>query len=372
MWPTARKRKGFFHILEVIIVAMLIFVILTQLYSVPKANQPWDAAKVSIMSEDLLYSLEAKGVDWFDKTEVNRTLYDVLPKTMGYSVSVSQDVRPVMRIGVVCGAADFGTISAILSDFQLNGIQRDFVLTRIEPGTLDLSNTSAHYQNDAIMFVGAQAFLPAQIDYLERYLAAGNGVLELSGLTEADVSGSRWYGEVMNLEWVSDSLYFQSAAARAYFPYMDPDERRYPVQKIFLGVPPSVSPFASFGAFGGETLYPADMASEKIVAIQDSYYVGGFEHEGMEVPLSTIDWGVNGSGRVAWMSNASISGSTADVNSTKKLLKSLAIWTASGKKYPIIEGSVSTGATATMRKIYMRPGGMYEPVRIDLTVGYHY
>ncbi len=36
----ARMRKGFFRILEVVIVAMLVFVTLTQLYSVPKANQP--------------------------------------------------------------------------------------------------------------------------------------------------------------------------------------------------------------------------------------------------------------------------------------------------------------------------------------------
>ncbi|MFH0956254.1 MAG: hypothetical protein V1813_00165 [Candidatus Aenigmatarchaeota archaeon] len=76
-----RMRKGFFRILEVVIVAMLVFVTLTQLYSVPKANQPWDMTKLSVMSQDLLYSLDAKNVDWFEPVEVNSTLYDILPKT---------------------------------------------------------------------------------------------------------------------------------------------------------------------------------------------------------------------------------------------------------------------------------------------------
>jgi hypothetical protein len=85
-----------------------------------------------------------------------------------------------------------------------------------------------------------------------------------------------------------------------------------------------------------------------------------------------IDWGVNGSGRVAWMSRAAITGS-ADNQKNGKLLKSLIVWAASGKSYPIIEGSVSTGATASMRKVYQAAAsGMYEPVRIDLTIGYHF
>jgi hypothetical protein len=363
-----RMRKGFFRILEVVIVAMLVFVTLTQLYSVPKANQPWDVTKLSVMSQDLIYSLDVKGVDWFDKAEVNRTLYDILPKTMGYAVSVRQDVRPAMRIGCVCSAADYADVGAILADFTLNGIPRDFILTRIAPGTLDFSEASSDY--DAILLCESQSFTDAQVSDAEAYLAEGGGIVELSDLTQPQVDGSRWYGDVMNIQWVSDSVNVPSS--RAFFPYMDPNERRYPVQKIFDAVPPALPSFENFDNFGSETIYPKDNAAEKIVVIQDSYYQGG-SLDGNEVPLSVLDWGVNGSGRVAWMSNTSISGSTDDEESAKKILKALVIWAASGKEYTIVGGTVSTGATASMRKVYGGSGaGMYEPVRIYLTIGYHF
>ncbi|MFH0956253.1 MAG: hypothetical protein V1813_00160 [Candidatus Aenigmatarchaeota archaeon] len=290
---------------------------------------------------------------------------------MGYSVSVRQDVRPEMRIGCVCSVAAYADVGTILADFTLNGIPRNFILARIPPGTLDFSEASSDY--DAILLCESQVLTEDQIKDAEGYLSDGGGIVELSDLTEAQISGSRWYGEVMNLQWVYDSSYVPSGSGKAHFPYMDPDERRYPVQKIFFAVPPSIS-FTDFGSFGSETVYPKDGAAEKIVVIQDSYYTGeGSAHNGMEVPLATLDWGVNGSGRVAWMSNTSISGSTDDEESAKKLLKSLVTWAASGKEYPIVEGTVSTGATASMRKVYGGSGaGMYEPVRIYLTIGYHF
>jgi hypothetical protein len=369
------KRKGFFHILEVVIVAMMIFVVLTQLYSVPKANQPWDAAKLNVMSEDLLYSLDAKGVNWFSQTEVNRTLYNTLPGTMGYAVSTTQDVRPSMKIGLVCTGTDLTEINSMLQNFPLNGIQRRFTVTPIAPGNLDLSPGGAHSGNDAIVFCNSPGLNDAQISNAERYLSGGGGIVEFSDLSAAVVQDSRWYDEVINLQW-TDSVN-PAPSARARFPYMDPDERRYPVQKIFFGIPtipatpPATFTFANFGD-AAETVYPADNAAEKIVVIQESYYIGGSFHDGKEVPLSTIDWGVNGSGRVAWMSRAVITGS-ADQQNNGKLLKSLIVWAASGKSYPIVEGTVSTGATSSMRKVYQTASnGMYEPVRIDLTIGYHF
>jgi hypothetical protein len=366
----AVMRKGFFRIVEVVIVSVLVFITLAQLYAVPKANQPWATTKLSVMSQDLLYSLDAKGVDWFDQVEVNRTLYEILPKTMGYAVSVKQDVRPQMRIGCVCSPANCALLTPILADFTLNNIFRNFTLICIAPGTLDLG-TSAHNQTDAILICGNQALTPAQITSAERYLSNGKGIVEISDLTEPMVSGSRWYGEVMNMKW-SDATNFPSG--RAVFPYMDTDERRYPVKKIFYGIPPALPSFGNFSNFVNlNNVYPADDASEKIVVAQlNSYYVGG-SIDGAPVPLSMLDWGVNGSGRVAWMSNTSISGGTDDENSAKKLLKSLVIWAASGREYDIVSGTVSTSATASMRKVYGGSGGnMYEAVRIYLTVGYHF
>jgi hypothetical protein len=368
----AVMRKGFFRIIEVVIVAVLVFITLTQLYAVPKANQPWATTKLSVMSQDLLYSMDAKGVNWFDPVEVNRTLSDILPKTVGYAVSVEQDVRPQMKIGAVCSPANCALLTPIFADFTLNTIFRNFTLICIPPGVFDLT-LGAQNQTDAILICGSQSLTQAQITSAERYLSDGKGIVEISDLKDTDVVGSRWYNEVMNLRWVSDSLNL-APSGRTFFPYMDPDERRYPVKKIFYGIPPSLPSFGNFSNFGSatETVYPADDASEKIVVSQDTYYVGG-SIAGAPVPLSMLDWGVNGSGRVAWMSNTSISGATDDENSAKKLLKSLVIWAASGRKYDVVEGAASTSATASMRKAYGGSGGsMYEAVRVYLTIGYNF
>ena len=64
------------------------------------------------------------------------------------------------------------------------------------------------------------------------------------------------------------------------------------------------------------------------------------------------------------MSNATLSGENA------QLLKSLILWAVSGKEFKVIEGTMVESAKASMRKIYS--DDMYEPVRIELTIGYHF
>ena len=69
-------KKGFLHMAEVIIVSVLVFTILSQFYNIPKSNIEWSNTKLGVTAHDLIYVMEEKGVDWFDFTEVNHTLYN--------------------------------------------------------------------------------------------------------------------------------------------------------------------------------------------------------------------------------------------------------------------------------------------------------
>ncbi|MCK4714610.1 MAG: hypothetical protein KAT35_03475, partial [Candidatus Aenigmarchaeota archaeon] len=122
----------------------------------------------------------------------------------------------------------------------------------------------------------------------------------------------------------------------------------------------STSGFTGFNDFGDESVYPADESESRIIAELDDTYAGTEKH----VPLAVINWAVNGKGRSAWMSNATLSDENA------QLLKSLILWAASGKEFKVIEGTMVESAKASIRKVY--GSDMYEPVKIELTIGYHF
>jgi len=119
----------------------------------------------------------------------------------------------------------------------------------------------------------------------------------------------------------------------------------------------------NFENFARGNLYPADNSSGKIVVEQESRYIDG-PYQGLGVPLSVINWGVEGSGRSAWMSSAPLT------PENKQLLKSLVVWAAGEKDYEAIQSNLKDSVKATLQKALN--GDMYEPMSIDLTLGFYY
>ncbi len=359
--------KGFLHIVEVIIVAMLVFVILSQFYSIPKADPSWGTPKLTVMSQDLLYTLDASGVDWSDAAEVNHTLYYLVPRTMSYSLSLNYPIRPRMRIGCVCDDVNYSILeSGVLSDFTVNGIQRRMVHEQIEPYAFTLNE--AQMGNDVILICGNVNVNGVLENRMGEYLSRGNGIVHFANLT-SDVVESSWHSLLFNLEWVYDSESVPPPSGEAYFPYAESSEKRYMIEKIFTSMPPAPAGFNGFNNFVSESVYPAEGNPSRILVRQGLNYIGG-SYEGRYVPLSVINWGVNGTGRTAWMSWAGISKDTQAENENKQLLKSLIVWAASGKDYPIITNRMNQGAKASMRKVFNED--MYETVKVELSVGYHF
>lgn len=360
-------KKGFLHIAEVIIVAILVFVIISQFYNIPKPSNEWSRTKLTVITQDLIASMEEIGVDWFDPTEVNDTLYNALPRSMGYTVKLQSYVRPVTNVLCACSSTNYTFLrNNVIYNYTFNGIRREYNFQRTDPGSLDLSPGGAHAQSDVVLLWG----IPPSIDVqdLKDYLAGGRGIVLFSDLTEDDLTTDNlWIRDQLNVKW----SYSTRPSGTGEFQYFNPTETGFTVKSIFENDPTYFSP-DSFRDFGSSTerVYPNDDVQKKALVVLDNTYTNGV-YKDLPVPLSIIDWAVEGNGRSAWMSGADISMGGPPTNKARRqLLKTLISWTAAGRDYTLADTILAQNSKASIRKSYGTD--TYEPVRIELTVGYFF
>lgn len=118
-----------------------------------------------------------------------------------------------------------------------------------------------------------------------------------------------------------------------------------------------------FSNFASENVSLGSKSASAVIVEQETRYTGG-SHDGESVPLAVVNWGVRGSGRTAWVSSAPLE------PDNKHLLKSLVMWASSGNEYGVSGGEIKEGVRSVLYTVLNRD--MYEPVRVDLTVGYHF
>lgn len=250
--------KGFLHISEIIIMIMLIFVMLFQFSTIPKMRMQWERPKLTLMSQDFINVMDRSGIDWLDADDVATRFSDALPATMGYTLTTKQDVRPVIKVGCVCNLVEFNIVEQeILSDFDLNGLRRRFVLERINPANLKFATDT-----DVIIYWGSPdiADLSQDDTNMRRFLAMGNGIVEFSDLDEPNAS-KQWHKDVFNLLWVnpSESSYVFTPSAR--FSITAAPKMSYMVQKLFYHLPfelvpgPSMDGYYRFNLGRGSTAW---------------------------------------------------------------------------------------------------------------------
>jgi len=234
-------KKGFIHIAEVIIVILLVFVILFQFASIPHMRTDWTGPKLGLMANDVLYSLDRSGIDWFSDDDVKSGLVAILPNTTGFIVKTQQLVRPVITVGCVCDEADYNAMKdGILTDYYLNGPRRSFVVSQIDPGDIRFPLT-----NDVVVFVGYGDLSSSEARALDRYLASGRGVVEFSDLTETQ-AGQAWHQNAFGIAW-TPSTYLPSASAD-FYPFL-PADRGTRIEDYFYNAPHELYPDASTKAY---------------------------------------------------------------------------------------------------------------------------
>ncbi|MBN2331442.1 MAG: LamG domain-containing protein [Candidatus Aenigmarchaeota archaeon] len=226
--------KGFLHISETIIMILLIFVMLFQFMTIPKIRMEWERPKLTLMSQDFIHAMDMSGIAWLDASDVQARFSQALPSTMGYILTTTQEVRPLMKVGCVCNDTEFSIVSQeVLADFDLNGPRRRFSLERIDPSNLQFST-----DNDVIIFWGYPGIADLSIDdtNMRRYLSLGKGIVEFSDLDESK-AGMQWHRDVFNLLWVDPSESFYVSSPNARLTSINAPNMGYKVHKLFYHTP---------------------------------------------------------------------------------------------------------------------------------------
>jgi len=81
--------KGFIHIVEIVIISLVMFLVVTQFSSIPQLKSEWPKTRLMLQGNDLLFSLDKTGIGWLNSTEVEDSFAKALNgTTIQYDLSI--------------------------------------------------------------------------------------------------------------------------------------------------------------------------------------------------------------------------------------------------------------------------------------------
>ena len=205
-------RKGFLHVVEIVIVSLMTFLVILQFSYLPKQNIDWGGMKLSTQANDMLFSLDRKGVDWFNSTGVERAISSFVSNNTIFSLNVRNAMKPQIRVGCICSPAENTSLANALQPFEINGQPVGFSVTRIG---------SIAFSHDYDVIVINDSNMAGYYDQIRQFLAAGRGIVEFRHLdqskmdsVQADFFGLNWNGLLPNPS--ADPVVFSTDASPEY------------------------------------------------------------------------------------------------------------------------------------------------------------
>jgi len=97
------KRKGFIHIIEIIIISIVMFFILVQFSLIPVIETDWENTKLYLIGNDLVHTLNKDGIDWTNANNVNATIYNLqqnglLSANFVYDIKIKDETGTVTNV----------------------------------------------------------------------------------------------------------------------------------------------------------------------------------------------------------------------------------------------------------------------------------
>jgi len=79
--------RGFVHILEIMIMGLVLFMLLSQ-FSLPSFASNWERARLKLLGWDVLFTLDSSGINWLNSSEVEQELERLLPENVVYNLTI--------------------------------------------------------------------------------------------------------------------------------------------------------------------------------------------------------------------------------------------------------------------------------------------
>jgi hypothetical protein len=355
--PVKRFRKGLFHIIEIVIIALVMFIVIFQLSSMSITEPDWGKSRLTIQGRDILYSIGESGINWSDEEGVADFVRYAFNNThVRHRLELSGAPKKSISVGCLCnGSADC----------------RNFCswLTGALPGTLSFNGMDTHFtvtetssiNNIFDIMVSIQP-LTGMDGMIVNYFSADKGFILVRNLVDQDFTD---YGTILNYYFAVDS-HTVSGSGNVSFDLAElmGTHYYYRVPRYFSHIPNGTGyKYSTMHTFG-------EFSSDAVQKMPDPQGMTIAKTENGR-PACIANYGVSrGLGRTAWLSRESPA-----QNDWKTLLTSLILW--SSKHTRPITGDDMNIERAVV-SMYTVPGEIYrsdymfQPLKAVLTLGYLY
>ena len=169
------------HVVEIILIVLLLFFVFTQFSSIPTNQIEWSRIKLGILGDDVLKVLNLKGVDWFNRTSIERELEKLLPSNIMYSVVLKNVIKPKIKTGCLCDEDEKNAIeNALKPGFDING--QDVTFEVIGVNSID---ELFSFDFDVVL-IPKYTDLTQHLAQIRNFLSKGKGVVEVFDLPKID------------------------------------------------------------------------------------------------------------------------------------------------------------------------------------------
>lgn len=189
------SRRGFLHVLEILVVVLVVFALFVQFSILPPLKNDWSTARLQLLSQDALRTLDLQGINWFDPVAVDAGVGGILnSSSIRYDVRVLHAPPLSLRVGCYyCSSAQLDNLGRALASVRVNG---ENVSATVENAT--------SFQGEYDVTVTHALPLSGVRSELEAYLRSGKGVVELRDISssgevdavQTDLFGLLWNGSL--------------------------------------------------------------------------------------------------------------------------------------------------------------------------------
>ena len=192
--------KGFVSFIELVTAVIILIVAFTILFPPFQYSSKWGEALSLIKGRDIIFSLASSNKMYeysFNSSLLENFLIQALNETnFIYSYSIENTIKPEIFIACNCTFEEINEFQRILSGFEINGREINFLLLY---SNLDEIN-DPNKRSDLLLICGNKS-LESYKDEIKKYIERGNGIILIAdpSLEQVSPAGDEIYREIFGL-----------------------------------------------------------------------------------------------------------------------------------------------------------------------------